>query len=381
MRKARLLSITGGVCLSVMLQACVPSVEMDADALKVAFKMPKLFTADDVAVSHDAVKKTSSADTSWQAFFTDQQLRDLIELALLNNQELHIMEQEVAIANNDVTARRGEYFPKINAGAGYEAEKVGEYTSQGVSDDRHDLPSVLRNREAGFYATWEVDIWKKLRNAKQSAYYRYLSTIEGRKFMVTYLVSEIASSYYKLMSLDQQLGIVKKYISTLERGQQVVEYQKEAARATSLAVKRYAAEVLKNKSRRYTLEQQIIVTENRLNALVGRFPQPIARDSKSFTQIMPQQVKTGVASELMDNRPDIQQAILDMQAADLDVSVAKARFYPSLSLDAGLGFQGFNSKYFLHSPESLFYSVAANLSAPVINRLAIEADYKSANSK
>ncbi|NBO17744.1 MAG: efflux transporter outer membrane subunit [Proteobacteria bacterium] len=322
-----------------------------------------------------------SVRENWRMFFTDPHLKNLIEGALQNNQELHILEQEIAIAGNEVMARRGEYLPKVSAGADYGADKVGKYTSQGTSDEGFGLPKVLHNREAGFYASWEVDIWKKLRNAAQSAQYRYLSSMEGRNFAVTNLVAEIANTYYELMSLDRQMDIVKRYVSTLQQAQQVVQYQKEAAKTTSLAVTRFEAEVLKNQSRLYTLQQQITVTENKLNALVGRFPQPIERSSKEFTQLNPQPIKSGIPVELLENRPDIKQSVLDMKAAELDVSVAKARFYPSLSLDAGAGFQGFNSKYFTHTPESLFYNVAANLTAPVINRMAIEADYLSANSK
>lgn len=369
-------------CTTILLSACVPALNGDTAKEKAAFTFPDIFSAEESSESGKGTTETkSSAYTDWQQFFMDSQLRELIETALSNNQELHVLEQEIALAKNEVSARRGEYLPKVGAGANYEREKVGENTSQGASDNALGLPSVLRNRQAGIFASWEMDIWHRLRDAKESAYYAYLASVEGKKFMVTHLVAEIADTYYELMALDQQLELVKRYVETLQQAQQVVEYQKEAARANSLAVNRFAAEVLKNRSLQYKLQREVTVTENKLNTLVGRFPQAIKRKSADFlTQTMPI-LHLGLPSQLLENRPDIQQSIFAMQVAELDVEVAKARFYPSLSLDAAVGFQGFNSKYFLNSPESLFYNTAANLTAPLINRLAIEADYQSANSK
>lgn len=370
------------LCFCLALQGCIPNVDIDAQKEKSAITLPGDFPE---GVKDDdkekAAAKQFKAQDSWQMFFTDDHLHGLIETALKNNQELHILEQEIAIAGNEVTARTGEYLPKIGAGGSYDMDRVGKYTSQGKNDEDIGLSKVLRNREAGFYASWEVDIWKRLRNAAQSAQYRYLSSIEGKKFAITHLVAEIANTYYELMALDRQLEIVKRYVGTMQQALKVVQYQQEAAKANSLAVKRFEAEVLNNQSRQYILQQQITQAENRINALVGRLPQPVERSSKEFTNFSLQKIRSGIPSELMENRPDIKQSELDMQAAELDVSVAKAKFYPSLSLDAGIGLQGFNAKYFTHTPESLFYNVAANLTAPVINRMAIEADYRSANSR
>lgn len=386
MRQSPLTRLTYALCACTILQGCIPSFPLDAEKEKASVTMPKGFSeSDEPAKPSDNTDKTTkagvSAYESWQVFFTDEHLSKLIATALEHNQELHILEQEIAIASNEAMARRGEYLPKIGIGGGIERERVGKYTSQGQNDEDIGLPKVLRNRQAGFIASWEVDIWKKLRNAAQSAYLQYMASIEGRKFAVTHLVAEIANTYYELMALDKQLEIVKRYVDTLQQAQKVVQYQQEAAKANSLAVTRFDAEVLKNQSRLYTIQQQITITENRLNMLVGRFPQPVERSTEQFTKMMPHAVKAGVPVELLENRPDISQAVLDMQAAELDVSVAKARFYPSLSIDANTGFQAFNSKYFLHTPESLFYTVAANLTTPVINRMAIEADYLSANSQ
>lgn len=199
--------------------------------------------------------------------------------------------------------------------------------------------------------------------------------------MVTNLVAETAKTYYELMALDNQLEIVDDYIAILEKVKSLVEHQQRAAKATSLAVNRYEAEVLKNQSRRYEIRQRIAVTENKLNVLVGRFPRKVERDSDEFLELAISRTNTSVPAKLLENRPDIKEASLELKAAKLDVKAAKARFYPSLSIEGGAGYENFNSRHFNKSPTDAFYNLAANITAPLLNRQAIKADYFSANNE
>jgi len=234
---------------------------------------------------------------------------------------------------------------------------------------------------AAVYANWELDIWKKLRNAKKAAITRYLSTVAGRNFVITNLVAEVASSYYELLALDNQLDIVKQNIALQNNALGLVKVQKEAARVTELAVQKFQAEVLKSQSMEYDIRQQIRETENRINFLLARFPQPIARPSSGFLMMQPAEVHTGIPSQLLANRPDIKQAELDLEAAKLDVKVARAEFYPSVGISAAIGLQAFKPSYLVKFPESLLYSIAGDLAAPLINRTAIKAEFKNANAR
>ena len=199
--------------------------------------------------------------------------------------------------------------------------------------------------------------------------------------MITNLVSEIASSYYELMALDNQLEIISQTIEIQKNAYETVKLQKEAAKATELAVKRFEAELAKNRSLIYAIQQEITETENRINFLTGRFPQPIRRSSASFSESSPKLVQAGIPSQLLINRPDIRKAELELAAAKLDVKVARANFYPSFRITAGMGFQAFNARYLLTSPESMLYGLAGDLMAPLVNRNAIKAQYQTANSK
>jgi multidrug efflux system outer membrane protein len=327
------------------------------------------------------------ARTKWKDYFTDPNLTALIDSALKRNQELNIMLQEINIAKQEIRARKGAYLPTVGLGAGAGMDKVGLYTSQGASDAANDItpgqkvPDVLPNYMFGLTASWEVDIWNKLHNSKKAAAYKYLSTIDGKNFMVTQLISEIASSYYELIALDNQLEILTQNIALYQNSLDIVKLEKQSARVTELAVRRFEAEVLKNKSRQYYIKQQIVETENRINFLVGRFPQPVVRSSQNFIDLPVDTIHEGIPSQLLDNRPDIKQAERQMIAAKLDIKAAKAEFYPSLRITAGGGWGAFNPAYLIKSPQSLLFSLAGDLVAPLINRNAIKANYYSANSK
>ncbi|MCA9204430.1 MAG: TolC family protein, partial [Planctomycetales bacterium] len=242
-------------------------------------------------------------------------------------------------------------------------------------------PEPLGDLSIGAYATWEIDVWKKLRNARKSAVMRYLGTIEGKNFMVTNLISEIANSYYELLALDNELAIVNRNIEIQTDAFEIVKLQKQAARVTELAVKRFEAQVLKTRGLKYEILQEIIETENRINFLVGRYPQPVERMSADFLDLQLRPLDVGVPSQLLQNRPDIRQAEREMQAAGLDVLVARARFYPQLNIRAGVGYEAFNPKYLFITPESLVYNAFGDLVAPLINRAAIKADYLTANAQ
>jgi NodT family efflux transporter outer membrane factor (OMF) lipoprotein len=334
---------------------------------------------------NDSRDSSNIAATPWRKIFTDQNLVNLIDTALQRNQELNITLQEIEIAKNDIFSRQGALRPLVNAKLGLGVEKVGRYTSQGAGDASTEIapgkevPDPLTDIAGAVYANWEVDIWKKLRNAKKAAISRYLSTIEGKNFVITNLVAEIANSYFELLALDNQLEIVQQTIGLQKNALDIVKIQKEAARTTELAVQKFEAEVMKSQSMEFDLRQQIKETENRINFLLARYPQEIPRNKGNFLNLVPSVINSGIPSQLLANRPDIRQAELDLSAAKLDVKVARAEFYPSLDISAALGLQAFKPAYLVKFPESMLYSLAGDLAGPLLNRNAIKAEFYNAN--
>ncbi|GAA4307764.1 TolC family protein [Mucilaginibacter gynuensis] len=339
------------------------------------------------AYNANSTDTTNTGAVQWRSFFTDNNLISLIDTALKNNQELLTTLQEIQIARNDIGLRQGQLLPKVGLRAGAGLEKAGRYTSQGAGDASTDItpgrevPDPLPDYTLGAYADWEVDIWKKLRNAKKAAVTRYLSSVEGKNFVLTNLIAEIANAYYELQSLDSQLAIVRQSIAVQKNALEIVKVQKDAARVTELAVQKFQAEVLSSEGLEFETLQKIRETENDLNLLLGRYPQEIVRTKDAFLNLTPATVHSGIPSQLLANRPDVKQAELDLVAAKLDVKVARAEFYPSFSISAALGFQAFKPSYLFRYPESLIYSLAGDIAGPLINKAAIKAEFNSANAR
>lgn len=330
---------------------------------------------------------SNMSNIPWRSFFTDKNLVNLIDTALKNNQELMITLQEIEIAKNDIRVRQGQILPTVGVRVGAGVEKVGRYTSQGAGDASTEIapgkevPDPLSDYGAALYANWEVDIWKKLHNAKKAAVSRYLSTVEGKNFVLSSLIAEVANLYYELLAQDSQLAIIRQNIELQKNALDIVKVQKEASRVTELAVQKFQAEVLNSQSLEFETLQKIKETENSINFLLGRYPQEIPRDQSVFLNLMPPVVHSGIPSQLLANRPDITKAELELAAAKLDVKVARAEFYPSFGISAALGFQAFKPSYLVKFPESMLYSLVGDLAGPLINRNGIKAEFYNASSR
>ncbi len=227
--------------------------------------------------------------------------------------------QEIEIARNDIRLKKGAILPTVRYGVGSGIEKVGRYTSQGAGDASTEItpgkevPDWLPDYNFGVQAEWEVDIWKKLRNAKKAAVTRYLSTVEGKNFVLTNLISEVADHYYELVALDNQLAMVQQNISLQENALEIVKVQKEAARATELAVQKFQAEVLHSQSLEYDIRQNIQETENELNLLLGRYPQEIPRDKGAFLDLLPATVHSGIPRNCWPTAPTLKRQSWNLQ--------------------------------------------------------------------
>jgi outer membrane protein, multidrug efflux system len=265
-------------------------------------------------------------------------------------------------------------------------ERNSRFTPLGAAEDQLTFPGggrfpdPLGNVHLSTDLFWQIDIWRQLRNARDAAINRYIEAIEDRNYLITRLVAEVAENYYELASLDQRLLFLDQTIQLLEQSLEVARAQKAAARGTELGVQRFLAEVRKNQSQRLIVQQRIIEVENRINFLVGRFPQPVERASWNFINLDSRILNVGVPAQLLENRRDIRAADREIVASGLDILVARARFYPRLIITAGVGYEAFSPKY-LFDPGAFIANAAGELTAPLVNRLAIRADYLSANAR
>jgi outer membrane protein, multidrug efflux system len=328
----------------------------------------------------------NSAQLGIEEFYNDRMLTCLIDKALVDNRELRILNEEVQIAGNEVLSRSGAYLPFVSVMAGTGLNRYSRFTEEGaglLADPflpGKFFPNPFGNYLGGINLTWQLDIYRQLRNARDAATQRYVAASERRNYFVTTLVAEIAESFYRLMALDKRLENLNQIIELQSQSLKIAEALKEAARATELGVKRFQAELQRNYSEKLIIHQSIIESENRINFLVNRYPQPVERDSSGFYDLNIHPLNIGVPSQLLQNRPDIRQAERDLAANGLDVQVARVNFFPQLVISGNVGLQSFVLNH-MFEPQAAVGDIAAGLVGPLINKRAIRAQYLTANAR
>lgn len=363
------------ILLATCLTSCIPTQTAKHTSTKPA---PNSYS-----IGSDS---TNVATISWKEYFSDKNLVNLIDTALINNYDVLVALQRIEAASAGVQFSKGMLLPSVSAGGVTAIRRYGLYTMDGAGNITTDIlpgqivPVNLPDYFVALQTSWEADITGKLRNRKKAAVARYLSSVEGKNWLITNLVAEVASTYYELQALDNELEIIRENISLQEKVLAIVIIQRESGAANELAVQQFQAQLLNTKSLEVEIAQQIIEVENQINFLLGRYPQPIARDRTIPTQSIPSHIQTGVPSDLLRNRPDIKQAELELLAANADVKAARAAFYPSLNIAGGLGFQAFKTNLLFTTPQSFVFSLVGGLSAPLVNRSAIKAHFRGASA-
>ncbi|MBS1660820.1 MAG: efflux RND transporter permease subunit [Bacteroidetes bacterium] len=328
---------------------------------------------------------TTIAALPTRQFFPDPYLQRLIDTALGSSPDIQSAYQRIMLAAANMRFNKAALYPSVQAGATAAIDKYGDYTMNGVgnhdtnkspniTDDEH-IPDPTPDLFLGLRSQWEIDLWGKLKNRKKAAVSRWLASQEGYHVVVTMLTSDIATLYYQLLALDNEQKVITKNIQLQENALQIVNVQKEAGRATELAVQQFQAQLIHTRSLRYTTAQQITETENQLNLLIGRTGQTIQRDSSLLKLSLPTALNAGLPSQLLLNRPDIRAAELELQALNADIKAARAAFFPTLTLNPYVGFNAFKPGLLFNSG-SFAYGAAAGLMAPIFNRNAIKADYE-----
>lgn len=355
-----------------------------------ACKTPQatILPKDTLKASLASMSRDSSVTISpaWRDFFQDSVLRSLIDTALQNNHDLKITLQELAIAKSAITAKQGALLPSVSANVGAGISKVGRYTAEGAGNVGTELtpgrkiPTVIPDLAPTLQMDWTIDLWGKLNSDKKSAVERYLASEAGQRAIKSQLVADVAENYYALLALDYKLLVMQQYIALQKNAVRIARIQKEADADTQLAVEKFEAELAKAQSDEYVLRQSIIETENNLNLLLGRLPQPIARAKSDFLQLPMPATAHALSTQLLLQRPDVVQAEHALEAAKWDVETARKEFLPSFNLSAAVGLNAFNPKYLVKLPESLIFSALGSLTAPLINKKAIQANFSQADA-
>ncbi len=353
-----------------------------------SIKPPAEINVNPLPGAYSEAKDTlNDAKIKWELFYKDENLRNLITKALAANYDLQAASQRIDMMRAGVQFAKGAQLPNLSAGLSAAQRKFGLFTMDGAGNASTDIqpgrvvPEHLPDFFTGFNASWEVDVWGKLKSSKKAAVARFSSSIEGRNAIQTALIAEIATAYYDLLALDTEIDIVRENIEIQQAALDIIKVKKEAGVLNELAIKQFEGQVNNTKGFEYKLLQEITVLENKINFLCGQFPQQIQRDKAKFNTLNPNFVNAGIPSQLLANRPDIKQAELELFAAKFDVKVAKAAFYPSFTITGILGFQAFQTNVLFNAPQSIAYTILGGITAPVLNRAAIKSQYNTVSAK
>lgn len=304
----------------------------------------------------------STAAISWDKFFTDSLLKVWIERGLTYNSDLGIARQKVKEAEAALLAARWALLPG------------GSFSAQGG------LPGSF---SATLNASWETDIFGSLRNGKKRAQAALEQSEVYENAVQTQLVAAIAESYYALLGLDEQLAISRRTLNTWEENIRTLDALKRAGKTNEAAVLQAKANKYSVEADVLTLEKNIMEMENSFCALIGVVPMPIERSTLA-DQMLPVELSAGVPAELLSRRPDVRQAELVLSQCHYSKNIARAAFYPNISLSGTLGWTTGNGNIVL-DPGSLIANLLASLTQPVFGRgvnkarmMAVEAQYAQA---
>lgn len=361
--------------LSAILVGCIPSYK----ALQTKRQLPKTFVGD---TSSNSIGQLSVKD-----FFKDEELKKLIDTALTYNPDLNSVIQRISIARANYSISKWSLFPSFNARLSAGVEKYGDYTMNGVGNfdtnlspninDNQKIPNPVPDYFLGLNSSWEIDVWGRLRNLKKAAYKKYLASEKAKQLTTSILVASIAESYYTLVVLDKELEIINNNIKLQQKAVETVQLLKEGGKTNELAVDQMSAQLLNTKSLKVEIEQIIIETENHLNFLAGRFPQPINRGTTLEKQFTPEIINAGIPATTLLRRPDIQESELLLKASENEVKAARAAFLPALNITSYSAYNSFNASLLFNTPSSLAYGVLSGLTGPIFNRNSIRSNFRS----
>jgi multidrug efflux system outer membrane protein len=359
--------------LVVLLAGCT----VGPDYQRPLLKTPENFRAPDPLPAPQA---TSLADLKWWEVFKDEKLQDLIRAALVANYDLRdaVVRVEEARANLGVT--RSNQFPQIGAtGAG----DITRLSRDGATPlPATFLPSQNRNwGEASLnLLSFEVDIWGRLRRSTEAARANMLSAEENRKAVVVTLVSDVATAYLHLRELDYELEISRATLATRQDSLGLTINRQTGGVATLLDLRQ--AEQLVDVAEQTIpgLQQQIEQTENQITLLLGQSPAGVVRGQDFMQQELPPEVPAGLPSALLERRPDILAAEQNLVAANANIGVAKAAYFPQISLSGFLGGQSAQLSTLFNGPHSA-WSFVPQVSQPIFTAGRLKSTVKLAEAQ
>jgi len=313
----------------------------------------------------------SYADLPWWQVFQDAQLQELIRTALKQNYDLQLATERINSARAQVIVTRSNLFPRVQGNGNFAGGKESNFQTK--------FNFLTLTADAAF----QLDFFGRLRRATEASRAQLLATEDARQTVILTLVSDVASAYFALLQLDLQLQITRNTVAAQEASVKLTNLRIEHGVATKLDVLQ-AQQVLDSANAQIPdLERQIAQEENAISILLGNYPQAVPRGRSLVEQSLPPEVPPGLPSSLIERRPDIREAEQILVAANAEVGVAKAQFFPQISLTgSGGGAFGRSSAFSgLMSSQIGTWSYGAQVGQPIFTGGALRGNLRLAKSQ
>jgi outer membrane protein, multidrug efflux system len=287
------------------------------------YKRPSVDVPESFRNQVEAQPGTSIGDEKWFEIYKDDELQKLIRSAVAQNYDVRVAASRIVQAQAQVGIARSQAFPQLNASLGYTGEKVGPFA--------FDVFQLF----GGF--SWDPDFWGKYRRATEAAKAQMLASEWSRRQVMLTVVANVAAAYFQLRELDLELEIAQRTLGSRRESLQLTETLSNGGAASLLDV-RQAEQLVETAAETIpAAEQQIAIEQDLLSTLIGENPHAIPRGRALTEQPMPASVPAGLPSRLLERRPDIQQAEQQLVAANAQIGVARAMFFPDLPITVGAG--------------------------------------------
>lgn len=320
---------------------------------------------------------TTIANIPWKEYFSDPLLRTLIEEGLQNNFDMQIAYQRIKQAEAGVSMAVGAYFPNVALAGQVEHQRIS------IGAEGKDVLGYERgtNFGLGVAVTWEADLWGKLNRQHRAQAAQLMSTHAYQNLIQTSLVANIATTYYSLMALDEQLKVTKETIELLKETTATIEALKESGGQNEAGVEQSRALGFSTQLSIPDLEKAIRETENGLCLMLGRRPGPITR-STIASQAISESISYGIPVQMLAKRPDVRQAEYAFKNAFELTNAARASFYPSITLNAGsmLGYASTTLSDFFN-PRNIFANILGGITQPLFAQNKLRANLKMSKAE
>jgi multidrug efflux system outer membrane protein len=320
------------------------------------------------------VEAASLADLPWWEVFGDATLQGLIREAIAGNYDLRIAAARVAQARAQAGIARAAFFPSV--GYNVKVQRSQEFAAFLGIESNQVSPSPINLFLGAASASWEVDVWGAIRRSNEAAVAQLLATEEGRRGVLLSLVSDLAQAYFELIELDQRLVIARETTTAYQGIYQIFKDRLEFGVGSQMETSRAEGALAAAAATIPELRSQIAAKENQISTLLGRNPSAIPRGTPLYAQAVPPTVPAGLPSALLERRPDVRKLEEQLVAANAEIGVAKADFFPQLSLTGMLG-KASPELALITSGSSTIWAIAAGLTGPIFQGGRILENYRA----